>query len=49
MIYTKSIIYDPITRDFAGSINGQIKGFYRTYLDAELALDNMILRYLTRI
>jgi hypothetical protein len=35
----REIKYDRLTRDFAGYIDGILIGFYRSYHDAEIALD----------
>lgn len=35
----REIKYDRATRDFAGYIDGILIGFYRSYHDAEVALD----------
>jgi hypothetical protein len=35
----REIKYDRLSKDFAGYINGILIGFYRSYHDAEVALD----------
>ena len=43
----KVIRYEPETRDFAYSLNGELLGFARTYADAEAALDALVHRLLS--
>lgn len=46
-MYEKAIIYDVETRDFAYYLDGELMGFARTYQEAEVALDALILELLT--
>lgn len=46
-MYEKAIIYDPETRDFAMYLDGELVGFARTYQEAEVALDELILELLS--
>lgn len=41
-MYTKEIIYDPETRDFAMYLDGELVGFARTYQEAEQALNELV-------
>jgi hypothetical protein len=47
-MYTKQIVYDPETRDFAGYLNGELVRFFRTYQEAEQALDALVYDALRR-
>lgn len=40
--YTKEIVYDSETRDFAMLLDNGLIGFARTYREAELTLDQLI-------
>jgi hypothetical protein len=46
--YTKSIIYDAETRDFAMLLNGEVVGWARTYREAEDTLDALVTDLITR-
>lgn len=46
-MYEKAIIYDPETRDFAMYLDGELVGFARTYQEAEVTLDQLILELLS--
>jgi hypothetical protein len=47
MNYTKEIKYDRDTKDFAMKLNGEIFGYARTYLQAEVTLDKVVYNLLT--
>jgi hypothetical protein len=40
--YRKEIVYDRTTKDFAAYLDSELVGFYRTYHDAEIALDALV-------
>jgi hypothetical protein len=42
LMYTKEIIYDSETRDFAMYLDGELVGFARTYQEAEQTLNELI-------
>ena len=42
-MYCKEIIYDSETRDFAMYLDGELVGFARTYQEAEITLDQLVL------
>jgi hypothetical protein len=42
LMYTKEIIYDSETRDFAMYLDGELVGFARTYHEAEQTLNELI-------
>lgn len=46
-MYDKEICYDPETRDFAMYLDGELVGFARTYQEAEVTLDELIVELLT--
>jgi hypothetical protein len=41
-MYKKAIVYDPETRDFAMYLDGELVGFARTYQEADITLDQLI-------
>lgn len=41
--YRKEIVYDRETRDYAMYLNGELVGFARTYHEAEVTLDQLVL------
>jgi hypothetical protein len=45
---TKRIEFDRETKDFAGYVNGELVGFFRTYQEAEEALDALVYDALRR-
>jgi hypothetical protein len=45
--YEKEITYDRATRDYAGSIDGEIVGYFRSYHEAEIALDQLVFELLS--
>lgn len=45
---TKTIIFDRETRDFAAYLDDVLVGFFRTRLEAEVALNNAAYARLTR-
>lgn len=42
MNYTKEIRYDRETKDFAMILDGEVKGYRASYLEAEIALDKIV-------
>lgn len=42
-MYRKEIVYDRETRDFAMYLDGELIGFARTYHEAEVELDCLVL------
>ena len=42
MTYHKEIAYDPMTHDFAMYLNQELIGYARSYIAAEIALDELI-------
>lgn len=41
-MYHQEIIYDPVTRDFAMYLDGELVGFARTYEEAEQTLNALV-------
>ncbi|GAB4214736.1 MAG: hypothetical protein OHK0022_53710 [Roseiflexaceae bacterium] len=41
-MYRKTIVYDRETRDYAMYLDGELVGFARTYLEAEITLDQLV-------
>lgn len=41
-MYHKTIVYDRETRDYAMYLDGDLVGFARTYLEAEITLDQLV-------
>lgn len=41
-MYQKEIIYDRETHDFAMYLDGELVGFARTYVEAEITLDQLV-------
>ncbi len=46
-MYTKEIIYDPSTKDFACYLDGELVAFTRTYQEGEVLLDELVYNLLT--
>lgn len=44
----KSIVYDPETRDYRLSLDGELVGFARTYHEGDVTLDQLLLDRLNR-
>lgn len=42
-MYRKEIVYDRETRDYAMYLDGELVGFARTYHEAEVTLDLLVL------
>ena len=42
-MYRKQIVHDRTTHDYAMYLNGELIGFARTYREAEITLDQLIL------
>ncbi len=42
-LYRKEIVYDRASRDYAMYLNGELVGFDRTYHEAEVTLDQLVL------
>ena len=42
-MYRKEIVYDRETRDYAMYLDGELVGFARTYHEAEVTLDQLVL------
>lgn len=45
-MYRKEIVYDRETRDYAMYLDYELVGFARTYHDAEITLDQLVLELL---
>ncbi len=45
-MYRKTILYDRETRDYAMYLDEELVGFARTYAEAEVTLDHLILELL---
>lgn len=41
-MYRKEIVYDRETKDFAAYLDGELIGFYPTYHEAEVMLDQLV-------
>lgn len=41
-MYRKQIVYDRETKDFAMYLDGELVGYARTYLEAEVTLDQLV-------
>lgn len=42
-MHRKEIVWDRDTRDYAMYLDGELVGFARTYHEAEIALDDLVL------
>lgn len=45
----KEIRYDRKTKDYAAFLNGELVGFYGSYLEAEVALDELASDLIERV
>lgn len=45
-MYTKSIKYDRTTKDYLATLDGELVGYFRSYHDAEIALDELVFQLL---
>lgn len=46
-MYRKEIVYDKETGDFAMYLDGELVGFARTYHEAEITLDQLVLELMS--
>jgi hypothetical protein len=46
-MYQKEIVYDRETHDYAMYLDGELVGFARTYHEAEITLDQLVLELLS--
>jgi hypothetical protein len=46
-MYKKNIKFDRETRDFAMYLDGELVGYARTYLEAEVTLDQLVYELLS--
>jgi hypothetical protein len=46
-MYRKEIVYDRETHDYAMYLDGELVGFARTYHEAEVTLDQLVLELLS--
>lgn len=46
-MYRKQIVYDRMTKDFAMYLDGELVGYARTFLEAEVTLDQLVYELLS--